>query len=432
MNYSNFRKSRWLYGLLLPVVHTEYRYLFRKIYLHNVRGVPSDKPVLIASNHPTAFIDPIFFCLFFDPPVYNMTRGDIFRKPFFRKLLESLNMFPVFRRRDGYEQRGRNDEVFEFCQQKLKEGVAVNIFVEGEHHLDKRVLPLQKGIARIAFGTYEKWRLEDLQVIPVGCNYLNGATARDEARIIVGTPIFIRDYWSRYEENPAATINQLCADILAALKQICYQVEDRADDVLVNRLLEWSNNEHPAPAIPVVYRNGKRFFREKILIERINGMPETEKNTLKAAAETYSNELKINGLTDESLTRPDEAAPVWWLLFIFGFIPWVAGAILRWPSAALAGYLARTKVKKAEFVTSILLGGSFIVNFFAIVILLLCGLLLGNPACIALGLLWPLLLWFSIFYRERWQLWWTARRALKQIPLRKKLLAMREEIRAYL
>ena len=117
MDYRNIRKSKgWIYNLLLPSIHLEYRKLFQKIHLHNRKGVPANKPVLIASNHPTAFIDPLFFCIFFDPPVYNMTRGDIFRKPFFRKLLEHCNMFPVYRQRDGYDKRDRNDEVFEYCQ----------------------------------------------------------------------------------------------------------------------------------------------------------------------------------------------------------------------------------------------------------------------------------------------------------------------------
>ena len=119
MDHRQYRKSHFLYDLLIPFLHLEYRFLFRKIYWHKRRTVPINKPVLIAANHPTAFIDPIFFCMFFDPPVYNMTRGDIFRKPFFRKLLMKLNMFPVYRRRDGFDQRDRNDEVFEFGKLSL-------------------------------------------------------------------------------------------------------------------------------------------------------------------------------------------------------------------------------------------------------------------------------------------------------------------------
>jgi 1-acyl-sn-glycerol-3-phosphate acyltransferase len=120
MDYRNIRKSKgWIYNGILPPLQLEYTMLFRKIYVHNRKGVPANKPVLIAANHPTAFIDPILMATLFAPPVYNMTRGDVFSKPFFRKLMEQCNMFPVYRQRDGYGGRNRNDEVFEYCQKKL-------------------------------------------------------------------------------------------------------------------------------------------------------------------------------------------------------------------------------------------------------------------------------------------------------------------------
>ena len=267
MDYRLARQSTgWLYLFLTPFIHVVYLLLFRKIYLHNRPGVKPNTPVLIAANHPTAFIDPIFFTTFFDPPVYNMTRGDIFRKPLFRKILESCNMFPVFRQRDGYQGRDRNDEVFEFCQKKLLSRVSVNIFVEGEHHLDKRVLPLQKGIARIAFGTYDRHRLEDLQIVPVGCNYIFGDRTRDEAKIIVGTPLFIKNYWPTYEQNPNAAINQLCRDILKSLKSICYHIEDPADDALAEQVLSLWRNDHPAERLPIVEHQAARFWAEKALL----------------------------------------------------------------------------------------------------------------------------------------------------------------------
>ena len=58
----------------------------------------------------------------------------------------------------------------------------VTIYVEGEHHLEKRVRPIQKGIVRIAFGACEKLGddLKDLQIIPVGVNYVAGDQWRDE------------------------------------------------------------------------------------------------------------------------------------------------------------------------------------------------------------------------------------------------------------
>ncbi len=401
--------------------------LFRKIYLHNRKGIPADKPVLIASNHPTAFIDPIFFCIFFDPPVYNMTRGDIFRKPFYRKLLEHCNMFPVYRQRDGYGQRDRNDEVFEYCQQKMLDGVAVNIFVEGEHHIDKRILGMQKGIARIAFGTYENHKLDDLQVIPVGCNYIAGDILRDEAKLNVGSPLFIKDYWERYQASPGAAITALCSDIRKALIEICYHIEDRDDDVLAEHLLALWRSDNPAPVLPIVENSNERFLGEKKVLEAVNTMPKEQKTGLFQQTSAYFNALQQAGLNDETMMQPQQGHWNWLLLFILGFIPNILGYVLSWPVRALAQWVTRNKVKKREFRTSILMGIGTIGNFFYYIIMFLVGLFMGWPILVSTAILLPLLTWFSIFWNERLAHWRKARLALNH-PDRAQLLATRAAI----
>jgi glycerol-3-phosphate O-acyltransferase / dihydroxyacetone phosphate acyltransferase len=428
MDYRNIRKSKgWIYNMLLPAIHLEYRMLFRKIYLHNRKGVPANKPVLIASNHPTAFIDPIFFCIFFDPPVYNMTRGDIFRKPFFRKLLEHCNMFPVYRQRDGYDRRDRNDEVFEYCKQKLQEGVAVNIFVEGEHHLDKRVLTMQKGIARIAFGTYEQHPMDDLQIVPVGCNYVAGDILRDEAKLNVGKPIFVKDYWQRYQENPGGTVTALCNDIRKALIALCYHIEDRDDDVLAEQLLTLWRNDNPTQLLPIVEKSNDRFLGEKKVLAAINAMSPDEKAPLKLQTTAYFEALNNAGFTDEALTQPRQGHWNWLLLFVLGFIPSILGSILSWPIRALAQYITRKKVSKREFRTSILLGVGTLGTFFYYILLFLVGICLGWPILVSTAILLPVFTWFSIFWNERLTHWRNARRAM-QHPDRDKLKAMRAAI----
>jgi glycerol-3-phosphate O-acyltransferase / dihydroxyacetone phosphate acyltransferase len=428
MDYRNIRKSKgWIYNILLPAIHLEYRMLFRKIYLYNRKGVPSNKPVLIASNHPTAFIDPIFFCIFFDPPVYNMTRGDIFRKPFFRKLLEHCNMFPVYRQRDGYDKRDRNDEVFEYCQKKMLEGVAVNIFVEGEHHLDKRVLPIQKGIARIAFGTYANHPMDELQIVPVGCNYVAGDCLRDEAKIIVGQPMFIKDYWERYQENPNAAINTLCADIKKALLSICYHIEDRADDALAEQLLTIWRNDHPGNIIPVVEISADRFFAEKKLLDQLNTMSGDQKRELSAQASTYFEGLKAAGLDDETLVQPKHGDWSWLAFLIIGFLPFTLGSIISWPIRSLSQFVTKKVVKKREFRTSILLGVGTLGSIFYYFIFFLLGLIQGWPTLLSLVILLPVLTWFSIFWNERLMYWLAARRAVHH-PDRARLLKLRSAI----
>jgi len=401
MDYRHIPQSTgWLYFILIPVVHVVYRLLFRKIYLHNRKGVKAKTPVLIAANHPTAFIDPIFFCIFFDPPVYNMTRGDIFRKPLFRRLMESVNMFPVFRRRDGFDGRDRNDEVFEYCAKKLKAGVAVNIFVEGEHHLDKRVLPAQKGIARIAFGTYERHSLDDLQIVPVGCNYIYGDQTRDEAKVLVGPPIFVKDYWSAYEQNPGAATIALCKDIEAALKKLCYHIEDRNDDDLAEQLLLLWRNDHPATHLPVLEHRADRFLGEKVLINRLNALNQAEKQQLRTLCNSYFSSLKKAGLSDEGLVSPNHGG-IKWLIFLVVAAPLaLVGYLIGLPVRVASFWTAGKVVKKREFYTSVLMGVALIFGLLYFLTLLGTGLILNRPWIVTLALLMPILAWISVFWRE--------------------------------
>jgi 1-acyl-sn-glycerol-3-phosphate acyltransferase len=416
------------YLWLEPLMHIALRIFFRKIYLYNRQGVPGLKPVLIASNHPTAFVDPILFCEFFDPPVYNMTRGDIFRKPFFRKLMESVNMFPVFRHRDGYGERDRNDETFEYCKNKLRDGHTINIFVEGEHHLDKRVLtPIQKGIARIAFSTFENYPSDDLQIVPVGCNYVFGDRVRDEIKLNVGEPIFVKNYWKTYLENPNAAIASLCSDIETALKSVCYHIEKREDDTLAERLLVLWRSENPASLLPVVEHSGDRFFAEKAVLDRLNTLSDLEKNELREKTDAYFAALEKAGLNDEALSHPEHAGFGWLFFLTIGFVPFVTGGVLSWPVRWLANFATNKLVKKREFRTSILLGVAYLSGLLYCAIFLAAGLITGSPMLISLALLLPLLAWFYLFYREIFARWMAAGKAVKH-PLRKELLALRRAI----
>jgi 1-acyl-sn-glycerol-3-phosphate acyltransferase/uncharacterized membrane protein YphA (DoxX/SURF4 family) len=432
MDYRLARQSTgWLYLFFIPFIHVVYRLLFRKIYLHNRQGIKPNTPVLIAANHPTAFIDPIFFCLFFDPPVYNMTRGDIFRKPFFRKLLMSCNMFPVFRQREGYQGRDRNDDVFEFCQQKLVNRVAVNIFVEGEHHLDKRVLPAQKGIARIAFGTYERHRMEDLQIVPVGCNYVDGLSTRDEAKIIVGEPIFIKDYWDVYETKPGLAITKLCQDIEKSLKKLCYHVENREDDALVDQLLSLWRNSNGATRLPVVEEQASRFWGEKDVIRQVNAMSLEDKNILRVKTSEYLTALQKAGLEDEGLRHPEHANDEWliWLLpaapiALFGFA-------LGWPVRWVVYRITNKAIKKREFYTSVLMGMGVLAGGIYFALLVLAGFFFNLPSLVTVALLMPLLAWVSIFWKENMLRWLSARKA-RAHPAREVLQAQRKELETYI
>jgi len=432
MKYVNLHKSDGIiYWIFEPFLHLTYWCLFRKVYLHNMGGVLPNKPVLIAANHPTAFVDPIALCIYLKPPVYNMTRGDIFEKPWARWLLEQVNMFPVFRKRDGYTGRERNDGVFEFCQSKMLKKQTVAIYVEGEHHLDKQVKPIQKGLARIAFETYKNHAPEDLQVVPVGTNYIWGDRTRDELKMLVGEPIFIRDYWELYQENPAMAVNKLNARIDKALKEICYHVEDPADAELAEQMLTLVRNDFSGHLLPVVEVGNQLFLLENEVLKTLNRLPKNTKNDLKHKSTTYFEGLRQAGLTDEGLQHPAHGNGAWLLFLILTALPAALGHVVAWPVRFLARTLTAKVVKKREFVTSVLMGSATVPGVIGGAVLLFLGLFFHISWLTALVILAPLLGWFTFFYRDC--LWrYTAAKKAMAHPERPSLLNMRAAIKTCL
>lgn len=422
------QSSGKFYPYLALSAHLMLRAFLRKIYIHNRQGLPEDKPVLLACNHPTAFLDPCLLGTFLYPPLYYMTRGDIFKKPFFRRLMESINMFPVFRLRDGFSNRDRNDEVFEFCRQKLLEHRVVAIFVEGEHHLEYRVRPLQKGIIRIAFEAMQKLELPELQIIPAGCNYLYGDRPRDEVMLNIGTPIPLLRYREEYQNNQIAATNRLLADIETGLKEICLHIEDPADDHLTVQLLTLCRSENAPSLIPIVEYHNRRFLAEKAVCDQVNDLTQEAKSNLRIKADRYFETLQSAGLTDEALMHPEWGSWPRFLLMLPGFLPFLVGYLSSYPVVWLARTITKKVVKKREFVSSVHMGIGHLGGIVYYTLWFLCCLFTWNPWWIALALTLPALGWFAMFYRETWTRWISARRALRH-PARRHLLDMRSTVK---
>ena len=75
---------------------------FKRSKIINAHYLKVKGPVIIAMNHPNAFMDPVAFsALIYPPKVHYLARGDAFKKGIAKTLLESLGVIPIFRIQDG-------------------------------------------------------------------------------------------------------------------------------------------------------------------------------------------------------------------------------------------------------------------------------------------------------------------------------------------
>jgi 1-acyl-sn-glycerol-3-phosphate acyltransferase len=141
----------------------------RKIVINKPASLKEKGPLLLACNHPNSFLDSIILDTLFEQPVWSLARGDVFKKPFYIRLLRSLKILPVYRTSEGVENLSENYKTFEDCITIFKSHGIVCIFSEGKCVNEWHLRPLKKGTARLSIKAWE----EDipLRVLPVGINY---------------------------------------------------------------------------------------------------------------------------------------------------------------------------------------------------------------------------------------------------------------------
>jgi 1-acyl-sn-glycerol-3-phosphate acyltransferase len=125
------------------------------------RNVPLTGGVLLVCNHQS-FFDPILATLALPRECHYMARDSLFRNRWFRRLIESLNAFPIKR---ATADVGAIKETL----RRLKRGALVTAFPEATRTRDGSVRPMQPGVVLLArkarvplvpaliLGAYEAW-----------------------------------------------------------------------------------------------------------------------------------------------------------------------------------------------------------------------------------------------------------------------------------
>jgi hypothetical protein len=157
---------------------------------------------------------------------------------------------PAFRMRDGMENLGKNNEIFERCVEVLHHNKALGIMPEGNQGEERKLRPFSKGIFRIAFAAQQKYGLQPaVKIIPVGIDIGDFVKFGKHIIINIGKPIEVSDYIKDFTENSAAATNnirdRLSSDLsnltLDLATDIHYQCFETAVDVANTSVLNTLN-----------------------------------------------------------------------------------------------------------------------------------------------------------------------------------------------
>ncbi len=116
--------------------------LFLRGRVFGTARVPTTGPVILACNHQS-FLDPVLATLALPRECDYMARDTLFEHPLFRRLILSLNAFPIKR-------GGADSGAIKETLRRLREGRLITIFPEGTRTRDGRIGRLQPGLGAIA------------------------------------------------------------------------------------------------------------------------------------------------------------------------------------------------------------------------------------------------------------------------------------------
>jgi 1-acyl-sn-glycerol-3-phosphate acyltransferase len=115
---------------------------FHDLEVHGTENVPSEGPVILASNHPS-YLDPVFIMCRLTRPVSFLAWERLFRLPVLGWLIRQYGAIPV-----DIDKPGRGS--FEAAVKALKDGQAFGIFPEGGRSDFGTMNPVKSGVARLA------------------------------------------------------------------------------------------------------------------------------------------------------------------------------------------------------------------------------------------------------------------------------------------
>ena len=330
-----------IYRISKSYVLKTFEHFFNPFTVVGAENIPHDGTIIFAPNHLNALMDALAV-LDICPKHFSVSflaRADIFKKPLLAKFLRFAKIMPAYRSRDGFEQLGKNQAVFEQCVHLLQKGNALCIMPEGNQGELQQLRPLVKGIFRIAFATQQALGTsKNVRIVPIGIDYGNITKFGKHAIVNIGQPIDVSDYIEQYNNNPAIATNALRKKLSDDISSLMLDIRTTKHYTFFQSVLNTS--------LAIVEKCCSanvldKFKAQKVLNNELHYLEANDYDfgTLPQSCEVYEQLLAKHKLRAINLHAHEKPAlSYWWLAasvplflwsFVFHFLPFMLPLFLR-------------------------------------------------------------------------------------------------------
>jgi glycerol-3-phosphate O-acyltransferase/dihydroxyacetone phosphate acyltransferase len=370
---------------------------FRRSFFLDAEKIPSKGPVIIISNHAASFLDAMIMGVKLRRPMHYYVRSDIFKSRLARFIFGKLHMIPIYSREKDKGELHRNADSFNIGEEVLRKGGVLLIFPEGTSRTERNLLPLKKGVSRIALQALEKGFEQPLVIVPIGIHYSRHAF-RSDLQLTTGDPVPIGHYREVYLNNPAKAVNLLTEELEVHFEKVVLYIDQPQRTALLENCLGMADNEREN------YFRAADFQQQKRICAMVSSLDEDEFRLMEHKQSAYISALAVYGVHDKSFTEKGlSAIPP--LLLVLCFPLFAAGIMLNvWPY--LAGRkVADKKVTRIDFYTSVLVAVSAIVYMLWMLVWLAIAVMIKSAWMAIIFLSAPLLAWVALWWAERYRNW---------------------------
>lgn len=216
-----------LYMILRPAIRFSARCHYYHFIIKGKENLPKEGGYIIAPCHQQALMEPLAVLYFAPKPTVFLARADIFEKPILNKIFTFLKIMPVYRIRDGKDKLSKNTEIFEKSRDVILDGYPLCLMAEGRHNNRHQLLPLVKGMFRIAGETQTRLGDKPLYIVPTGIDFDEYERPYANVVINIGEPIPVQEYMQTFQENEPLALNQMRTALTAALKGQMHHIDSQ-------------------------------------------------------------------------------------------------------------------------------------------------------------------------------------------------------------
>lgn len=217
----------FLYTFLRPLVEFTTRCHYHRLVVKGRKNIPTDGSYIFAPCHQNALMEPLGILCVTPRPVVFLARADIFNNPVVASLLNWLKIMPVYRIRDGKDNLGKNAEIFERSKSVLLDGVPFCLMAEGRHNDKHQLLPLVKGMFRIAGQTQNALGDKPLYILPTSIDFDEYERPFSNLVINIGEPIPVKPFMETFNENEPVALTQMRDALTEKLLGLMHDIRSR-------------------------------------------------------------------------------------------------------------------------------------------------------------------------------------------------------------